>query len=108
MFYSIRKFLKKIKSVVDTDPVFVLRVSVMLTLLVTVVSFVIQYRSIKLIEKKIRMNDIAIQLENDIKIISSDYISLISPFKLKQLSEMYLPSLRTIKSIDKISVNKFK
>ena len=102
------RFLKKIKELINADSTFVLKVSFIFMLMIIILTFVTQYNNTMLEKKQKHIGKLIVQLENDIRVVTSDYVSLISPSNLKQLSDFYLPSFRNIKSSDKIGISEFR
>ena len=102
------RFLKKIKELINADSTFILKVSFIFMLIIIILTFVTQYNNTMLEKKQKHIGKLIVQLENDIRVVTSDYVSLISPSNLKQLSDFYLPSFRNIKSSDKIRISEFR
>lgn len=108
MLKLVSQFLRIAKNIADNNPYFVLKISTGIMLSIIILMFVIQYNNTVLDKKQKHMNKVILRIENDIKVLTSEYVSLISPYKLKQLSNIYLPSFENIKISDKVSVKQFK
>jgi len=108
MLKLVSPFLRIAKNIADSNPYFVLKISTGIMLSIIILMFVIQYNNTVLDKKQKHMNKVILRIENDIKVLTSEYVSLISPYKLKQLSNIYLPSFENIKISDKVSVKQFK
>lgn len=108
MIKSILNFAKQIHSIVCNYTNIILRLSIVFMLSVTVITFTVQYKTAVLEREQDRNRNRINRKKNEIKILTSEYVSLISPFKLKKMCNEYLPSFKEIKYSDKVSVIQFR
>ena len=94
------RFLKKINKIVFNNTNISLRISIILMIFIMIMTFAVQYHTTVLQKKQNQIKNDIYQLENEIQILTSEYIALISPYKIKKLTELYLPSFKYLNASD--------
>lgn len=107
MIRFIKKLLNKLRLIASENSMQVLIKTIVAMVFIFVLYGMIQYDTNILEKRKKKVDKIINEISTDIKISESEYDALISPVRLKQLSNFYLPHFEDIRELSKIRVKDF-
>jgi hypothetical protein len=100
----IKNIFQKLRIIVNENPksVFIKTISIIVGIII--LFSIIQYNTNILEKRRVKINISMDEIETDIKIFGLEYDALISPIRLRQLSDLYLSNFKDINPSSKVSI----